>query len=100
MNLKRGILEDLLAEALSMMTQSSGPAKRGKLQQAQQTVKQELARLGRLQMQEEGRIRRLLAPLVLPQCLQGGTRSTKTALSRRVLCKCPLPCPWPCPCQP
>ena len=39
-------LEDLLAEALSMMTQSSGPAKRGELQQAQQTVKPEACQVG------------------------------------------------------
>ena len=39
-------LEHLLAEALSIMTQSSGPAKRGKLQQAQQTVKPEACQVG------------------------------------------------------
>ena len=39
-------LKDLSAEALSMTTQSSGPAKRGKLQQAQQTVKAEACQVG------------------------------------------------------
>ena len=39
-------LEDLLAEALSMMTQASGSAKPGKLQQAQQTVKPEACQVG------------------------------------------------------
>ena len=39
-------LEDLLDEALSMMSKSSGAAKRGKLQQAQQTVKPEACQVG------------------------------------------------------
>ena len=37
---------NLLTEALSMMNQSSGPAKRGKLQQVQQTVKTEACQVG------------------------------------------------------
>ena len=91
---------NLLAEALSMMTQSSGPAKRGKLQQVQQTVKTEACQVGQTTDTGGGEDSRLLTLLVLPQCIQGGTRSTKVTLSRRVLCKCPLPCPWPCLCQP
>ena len=43
---QKRLLEELLAEALSMMTQSSGAAKRGKLQQAQQTVKPEPCQAG------------------------------------------------------
>ena len=47
-------LDDLLAEALSMMTQSSGAAKRGKLQQAQQTVKPETCQVGQTTDTEGG----------------------------------------------
>ena len=81
-----------------MMTQSSGAAKRGKLQQAQQTVKPEACQVGQTPDTGGGQDSEAARTSGAATMHSGG--DTQHQGHAQPQGPVQMPCRWPCPCQP